>query len=266
LDNLKYGAQATTVTGSLGQYALDYLPAGTYTVRAIPPASFVATGALPSNQSITIVAGAVQSHVDFAAQGFNNPWQNPLNQYDVSNDTFESPIDALLIINDLNGNGARQLPSPGIGPQSAPPYLDVNGDGFSAPLDALLVTNRLNADGAQEPPDALGGSGGARGATSGGSQPGPDGEDLMNVMRPAATAANGQEPIHGLRRFTARGRVALETLVPVSTQLPTLAATTTIDDELALDVYRAWVKSRNAAAELEELAHDHSHDELDQAD
>jgi len=266
LDNLQYGAQATTVTGSLGQYALDYLPAGAYTVRAIPPASFVATGALPSNQSITIAAGAVQSHVDFAAQGINNPWQNPLNRYDVSNDTFESPIDALLIINDLNGNGARQLPSPGLGPQAAPPYLDVNGDSFAAPVDALLVINRLNAAGASEPPDALGGSSGSSGANSGGSQPGPDGEELMTVVGPAATAANGPEPGHGLRRFTARGRIEPAPLLPASTTVPTLAAAMSIDDDLALDVYRAWVKSRNAAVELEELAHDHSHDELDHAD
>ncbi len=94
----------------------------------------------------------------------------------------------------------------------------------------------------------------------------PMAKNPMNVVGPAATTANGQESVQGLRRFTARGRIAPAPVLPVSTAVPTLAAAMSVDDELALDVYRAWVKSRNAAAELEELAHDHSHDELDHAD
>ena len=70
-------------------------------------------------------------------------WQNPRLAVDVDNDQQVAPIDALLLINDLNRAGSRPLPDP---PQDgeAPPYLDVNGDGFLSPLDALLVINYLN--------------------------------------------------------------------------------------------------------------------------
>jgi len=61
---------------------------------------------------------------------FNNPypWQNPVNALDVDGDTFVSPIDAVQVINYLNGSGPDALPTGG-GRQ--PPFLDVNGDGFA---------------------------------------------------------------------------------------------------------------------------------------
>jgi len=258
LDNLKYGAEPTTKAGTFGEYALNYLPAGTYTVRAIPPTSFMPTGALPADKTITVSAGEVRQHFDFAARGVNNPWQNAGNQFDVNNDTFVSPIDALFVINDLNGNGSRQLPSPGIGPQSAPPFLDVNGDGFVAPVDALLVINRLNSGGAGESSDAASGSGAARGGSSSGSQAGPNGEDLMSVVSQAVASAKVQEVSSGFQRFTARNRFVAEPVVMAANQPLSAAFAATIDDALAADVYRAWVKSRDAAADLEELEHDHS--------
>lgn len=65
---------------------------------------------------------------------------NPTNSLDVSNDFAVSPLDALLIINDLNSNGSRVVPPPPI--QTG--YLDASADGFISPLDALLVINYLN--------------------------------------------------------------------------------------------------------------------------
>jgi hypothetical protein len=77
-------------------------------------------------------------------------WQNTANPIDVNNDTVESPLDALLVINYLNanlygGNGALP-PAPAV----PPPFYDVNGDDLVAPLDALLVVNFLNARAAGE--------------------------------------------------------------------------------------------------------------------
>lgn len=72
------------------------------------------------------------------------PWQNPQKPLDVSNDSFVSPIDALLIINDLKFHGIRKLPNPPQAPLLPPPYLDVSGDGFVSPADALLIINALN--------------------------------------------------------------------------------------------------------------------------
>jgi hypothetical protein len=67
-------------------------------------------------------------------------WQNLAEPTDVNADSLVTPLDALLIVNQLNLSGSRPL----TGSATSPPYLDVNGDGFLSPLDALLVINRLN--------------------------------------------------------------------------------------------------------------------------
>jgi hypothetical protein len=72
---------------------------------------------------------------------------------DVNRDGQITPLDALLIINELNARGSRQLPPlpTGEGEDSlddatAPqPIFDVNGDGYLSPSDALAVINVLNA-------------------------------------------------------------------------------------------------------------------------
>ena len=71
------------------------------------------------------------------------PWQNAVFPVDVTDDGIVSPLDALLIINELNNSGARLL-SPPDEDNAPPPFIDVNGDNFVAPLDALLVINYLN--------------------------------------------------------------------------------------------------------------------------
>lgn len=69
--------------------------------------------------------------------------QNASEHLDVNADGFVTPIDALLVINYLNGNtgdgSVANLPPP-------PPYRDVNGDNFITPIDVLLIVNQLNAD------------------------------------------------------------------------------------------------------------------------
>ncbi len=76
-------------------------------------------------------------------------WTNVLQPLDVSkNDGIISPLDALLVINELNLNAyaARHEPLPLEIPDSvSPPFIDVTCDGFVSPIDALLVINRLNS-------------------------------------------------------------------------------------------------------------------------
>jgi VCBS repeat-containing protein len=72
-----------------------------------------------------------------------SPWQNRANNLDVNNDGFVTPQDALININDLNVNGARQLPPPTQN-NSPPPFYDVNGDGMTSPQDVLIIINFLN--------------------------------------------------------------------------------------------------------------------------
>ncbi len=73
-------------------------------------------------------------------------WQNPDIPLDVDATGLVTPLDVLLVINDLNAGGARRL-------SGNPPagqfvrYVDVNGDDFITPLDALSVINALNQNG-----------------------------------------------------------------------------------------------------------------------
>ena len=71
-------------------------------------------------------------------------WQNVSLPLDVNGDQGITPVDALLIINDLNEFGSRLLPPLAAGLQP-PPYLDVNGDGRVSPVDVLQIVNHLNA-------------------------------------------------------------------------------------------------------------------------
>ena len=71
-------------------------------------------------------------------------WTNPRNALDVNEDIFISPLDVLVLINDLNFLGPRKLPTDPAGGVIPPPYLDVDGDGFVSPLDVLIVINYLN--------------------------------------------------------------------------------------------------------------------------
>jgi hypothetical protein len=73
----------------------------------------------------------------------NAPWRNAAFPEDVSGDGIVVPLDALLVINRLNGGGDGTLPQPSE-ENGPPPFVDVDGDNLLAPIDALLVINYLN--------------------------------------------------------------------------------------------------------------------------
>ena len=77
--------------------------------------------------------------------GLSPPYRNPRLQWDVNGDGIISALDALIVINHLNSNGAGPLPAPS--PTAARLYIDVNGDAQVSPLDALNVINYLNING-----------------------------------------------------------------------------------------------------------------------
>lgn len=68
-------------------------------------------------------------------------YMNPIGSLDVNEDKIYSPLDALLVINQLNLQGSIKLPETRLEGQSR---VDVNGDKFQSPLVALLVINRRN--------------------------------------------------------------------------------------------------------------------------
>lgn len=75
-------------------------------------------------------------------------WTNPINALDTNASGSVSPVDALLIINELNRplfSINRQLADPVTLAKFPGSYFDTNSDGLVAPLDVLLVINFLNA-------------------------------------------------------------------------------------------------------------------------
>lgn len=71
-------------------------------------------------------------------------WHNAARPTDVTNDAHTSPLDALQIINALNGGFGGPLSATPTGAMASMGYLDTNDDGFVSPLDALMVFNALN--------------------------------------------------------------------------------------------------------------------------
>jgi len=71
------------------------------------------------------------------------PWYNGADFLDVNDDGYISPIDALLVINELNRNGGHILSQDRARPLTRP-FFDVNRDGYVVPIDALWVINHLN--------------------------------------------------------------------------------------------------------------------------
>lgn len=83
-----------------------------------------------------------------AAMAEQKPWQNSRNRYDINDDGFVVPGDVLIMINEINANGPRQLMPPTTA-TLAPPYWDTSGDNFFSPLDILQVINFIEGVGAE---------------------------------------------------------------------------------------------------------------------
>lgn len=76
-------------------------------------------------------------------------WHNISNHLNVSGDEegYVTPLDALLLINELNvGSWPNPLPQQIEDSTESPPFFDTSCDGFVSPIDALLVINHLNAN------------------------------------------------------------------------------------------------------------------------
>lgn len=75
----------------------------------------------------------------------HRPWQNPLQALDVNADGRITPLDVLIVVNDLNNQHARPLPAPSPLDMFPAPYLDVNGDDQVDPQDVVILVNWVNA-------------------------------------------------------------------------------------------------------------------------
>jgi len=102
----------------------------------------------------TTALPAVAATANNAVSASLNPWQNPLNRWDVNADLLVTPLDALIVINDIDRSGSRSLVRE---VNTSGRYLDTNGDGFCSSLDVLFVSNYLNSEtqAEGEPPDVI---------------------------------------------------------------------------------------------------------------
>ncbi len=69
-------------------------------------------------------------------------WMNAVNPLDVNSSGEVTPLDVLIIVNEVNESGSRELPSVPSG-STVRALVDVNGDGAVSPIDAWRVVNAL---------------------------------------------------------------------------------------------------------------------------
>jgi hypothetical protein len=73
------------------------------------------------------------------------PYQNADIPQDVDGSDAVTPLDVLILINWLNGNGpGSRLDSAPVSEDGSPLFLDVNGDNHASPIDVLTVVNHLD--------------------------------------------------------------------------------------------------------------------------
>lgn len=175
---------------------------------------------------------------------------NPSNCFDVNNDGFVTPMDALALINILNQSGPIDLSGwlaggEGEG-EGMGPYYDVNGDFVISPQDVLSVVNALNS--ATIPGDGEGeafvaqqldltpevGLGTSRDLFAWSSLERPESETLLG-----AEAEDESDPDWWLPEEQAG-----ESRVDVARQMDAIAVDSAlerlVDDDLANDIATAW--------------------------
>ena len=137
------------VTSEIGNFRISDLGADTYHVRHILTNGRIATTDNPLD--VRLSTGEEQSIV-FGSFQETPAWQNTTENRDVNADGFIVPLDALLVINEIN---EREISAAATGrlPQrtsDASSLFDVNGDDFASALDALIIINFLNGAGEGE--------------------------------------------------------------------------------------------------------------------
>ena len=138
------GEQQAT-TDELGFYHLKYEAAASYRLRIMDFETYETTGAEMLEGSIDRALN--DFGLDFGTRHTGLGFHNNRLDADVDGVNGVTPLDALLVINELD---ERMYSNPTNGqlitltePLNPPRFLDVDDDGLVSPLDALFVINRL---------------------------------------------------------------------------------------------------------------------------
>jgi len=142
IDQIRYGLPGDVTTGNDGSYLFPSVPAGSFSVRVLPPAGFESRVPADGISNVVVSAAAPSIRADFSQLKLTSPWQNPTLKYDVNNDGLISLFDVLVVINDINRTGARQLLD---SERAPPPFIDVDGNRIVEALDVLIVINYINS-------------------------------------------------------------------------------------------------------------------------
>lgn len=132
--------------------ALQTFGSGTFTLNTdkslsyTPAAGFVgvdrATYKVTDDQGLSSSNANIEIFVlDFASA---TPWKNTRRMFDTNDDGAVTPLDALLVINELVARGSRVLPTSLAGTAGMFAFVDTTGSNSLEPRDALLVINELN--------------------------------------------------------------------------------------------------------------------------
>lgn len=148
---------AASIAGPNHSLRFDDAGPSDVTVSLVDPYFWQFTGAtikLPDQ----VFAHYQRGSLELSLPMYPSYWTNPWLEFDVNADSFVSPVDALLIINELNERTITDLNgrvhSPFEHPDLPLMFWDVDADGFCVPKDALLVINVLNQNSSAEGEEA----------------------------------------------------------------------------------------------------------------
>ena len=91
--------------------------------------------------------GVMTAELPTSIRRLPTPWKNPSHILDVNGDGSVSPLDGLIVINEVNESKFRdavgRLPSR-VPELAFRQFFDTTGDGFATALDVLRIINHLN--------------------------------------------------------------------------------------------------------------------------
>jgi hypothetical protein len=140
IDQVRHGLPSEVTTQIDGSFVFPGTPAGNVTAKVTPPSNSY-SNTQPANgiSQITIPSNG-SLRTDFGVRLTASPWQNQSRRQDVNNDGSIDLFDVLVVINEINRNGARELQSTFV----PPPFVDVDGNRIIEALDVLIVINYIN--------------------------------------------------------------------------------------------------------------------------
>ena len=140
--------ESLAVTDLMGEYQLEVPVNVPVEITSLTPDDWELTSPLPGRtHTVTATDAAPIDGLDFGIRFVATSWFNSFQPTNVNVVDGTSPLDALLVINELDLRTVSDPDNGDLEPLSAPPdplhLYDVDNSGCVSPLDALLVINYL---------------------------------------------------------------------------------------------------------------------------